>query len=55
MARDLEYNCDWYDRTLVKIDRWFPSSKECGKCGNIFEKLPLNFRKDVKPSIIRLT
>jgi len=32
-------------RTFVKIDRWFPSSKRCGHCGYIVDKLPLNVRK----------
>lgn len=45
LVRQLEYKCDWYGRTLVKIDRWFPSSKRCGNCGHIVEKLPLNIRE----------
>jgi putative transposase len=45
LVRQLEYKCEWYGRTLVKIDRWFPSSKRCGKCGHIVEKLPLNIRE----------
>ena len=45
LIRQLEYKCQWYGRTLVKIDRWFPSSKRCGKCGHIVDKLPLNVRE----------
>ncbi|MEH2460639.1 RNA-guided endonuclease InsQ/TnpB family protein [Nostoc sp.] len=45
LVRQLEYKCDWYGRTFVKIDRWFPSSKRCGHCGHIVEKLPLNIRE----------
>ncbi len=45
LVRQLEYKCDWYDRTFIKIDRWFPSSKRCGNCGHIVEKLPLNIRE----------
>lgn len=45
LVRQLEYKCDWYGRTLVKIDRWFPSSKRCGNCGHIVEKLPLDIRE----------
>ncbi len=45
LVRQLEYKCDWYGRTLVKIDRWFPSSKRCGSCGYIVEKLPLEIRE----------
>ncbi|HEY9795987.1 MAG TPA: RNA-guided endonuclease TnpB family protein [Leptolyngbyaceae cyanobacterium] len=45
LVRQLEYKCQWYGRTLVKIDRWFPSSKRCGNCGHIVEKLPLDVRE----------
>ena len=45
LVRQLEYKCDWYDRTLIKIDRWFPSSKRCGDCGHIVNKMPLNIRE----------
>jgi putative transposase len=29
----------------VVVDRWFPSSKLCGACGLVREKLPLNVRE----------
>jgi len=45
IVRQLEYKCNWYGRTFVKIDRWFPSSKRCGHCGYIVDKLPLNVRE----------
>jgi putative transposase len=45
LVRQLEYKCAWYGRTFVKIDRWFPSSKRCGHCGHIVEKLPLHIRE----------
>ena len=45
LIRQLEYKCIWYGRTFVKIDRWFPSSKRCGHCGHIVDKLPLNIRE----------
>ena len=44
LVRQLEYKCDWYGRSFVKIDRWFPSSKRCGHCGHIVDKLPLEIR-----------
>ena len=28
----LEYKCAWYNKTFVKIDQWFPSSKLCSNC-----------------------
>ncbi|MEH1998818.1 MAG: RNA-guided endonuclease TnpB family protein [Nostoc sp.] len=45
LVRQLEYKCNWYGRTFVKIDRWFPSSKRCLNCGHIVDKLPLNIRE----------
>ncbi len=45
LVRQLAYKCQWYGRELVKIDRWFPSSKRCGNCGHIIEKLPLDVRQ----------
>jgi putative transposase len=45
LVRQLEYKARWYGRNLVKIDRWFPSSKRCGNCGHIVDKLPLSIRE----------
>ena len=45
LIRQLTYKCEWYGRTLVKIDRWFPSSKRCGNCGHIVEKMQLFIRE----------
>jgi putative transposase len=50
LIRQLEYKCDWYGRNFVKIDRWFPSSKRCGNCGHVVDKLPLNIREWDCPS-----
>ena len=44
MFRQLEYKCNWYGRKLVKIDRFFPSSKRCTHCGFVVDKLPLDVR-----------
>ena len=40
-----EYKAGWYGRELIKIDRYFPSSKGCSNCGYVVEKLPLNIRE----------
>ena len=29
----LEYKCKWYGKELVVIDRFYPSSKTCSRCG----------------------
>ena len=40
----LEYKCRWYGVNLIKIDRFAPSSKTCGKCGHIYNGLKLSER-----------
>jgi putative transposase len=40
----LTYKCNWYRKELVKVDRYFPSSKTCSKCGKRKKKLPLSIR-----------
>ncbi|MDQ2904672.1 MAG: transposase [Chloroflexota bacterium] len=47
--RQLEYKAKWYGRTLVKIDRWYPSSKTCSACGYVLESLTLDVREWVCP------
>ncbi len=44
MFRQIEYKCEWYGRKLIKIDRFFPSSKRCNHCGFVVEKMPLEVR-----------
>ena len=43
-VRQLEYKAAWYGRTLVKIDKWYPSSKRCFDCGHILDSLTLDVR-----------
>ncbi|MGD1704349.1 RNA-guided endonuclease InsQ/TnpB family protein [Dapis sp. BLCC M229] len=45
LVRQLDYKAEWYGRELIKIDRYFPSSKRCSNCGHVVEKLPLNIRE----------
>lgn len=40
----LIYKADWYKRDIVFIDRFYPSSKTCSKCGWIKEDLELSDR-----------
>lgn len=44
-GRKLTQKAKWYGRTVVKIDRFFPSSKTCSNCGFIKESLNLSERK----------
>jgi putative transposase len=42
--RQLAYKCLRYDRSLVVIDRWYPSSKTCSACGYVLGELSLSTR-----------
>jgi putative transposase len=42
--RQLEYKSRFYGRTLVKVDRFYPSSKLCSGCENKKDKLKLSER-----------
>ncbi len=48
-VRQLDYKAKWYGRTIVKIDRWTPSSKTCSACGFVLEELGLEVRSWVCP------
>ncbi len=48
--RQLQYKCEWHDRTLGAIDRWFPSSKRCNRCGHVLDRLSLDIREWQCPS-----
>lgn len=42
----LEYKCNWNDKKLIKINRFYPSSQMCSKCGYIEKKVKnLNVRE----------
>jgi len=43
--RQLEYKADWYGRTVVAIDRFYPSGKTCSACGAIAATMPLKVRE----------
>src|SRR5262249_4194510 len=45
LVRQLEYKASWYGRTLVKIDRWYPSSQRCHACGYVYQALTLDVRQ----------
>ena len=47
--RMLEYKANWYNRKIVFVDRFYPSSKTCHNCGYINKTLTLKDRQWVCP------
>jgi putative transposase len=45
IKRQLEYKCTWYNKILVKIGTFYPSSKTCSACGWINQSLTLKDRR----------
>jgi putative transposase len=46
----LIYKAEWNNKKIVKIDRFFPSSKTCNCCGYINQNLDLSVREWTCPS-----
>ncbi len=49
-VRQLAYKAQWYGRQLVKIDKFYPSSKRCFDCGHLLETLSLDVRQWTCPA-----
>ena len=41
----LSYKAEWYGRTLIQVDRFYPSSKLCHDCGHKYKELALSERE----------
>ena len=44
LRRQLTYKAQWYGKTVVVVDRFYPSSKRCSGCGHALEHLDLRTR-----------
>ena len=47
--RMLEYKAKWYNRKIVFVDRFYPSSKTCHNCGYVNKGLKLSDRQWICP------
>ncbi len=48
--RILEYKARWYNRKIVFVNRFYPSSKKCRHCGYVNKSLTLNDRQWICPN-----
>jgi putative transposase len=44
LRRQIEYKAEWAGRTVVRVDRFYPSSKTCGHCQAVNHALVLSER-----------
>ena len=49
-VRQLTYKAEWYGRTLVAIDKWYPSSKRCSAYGHVLGSLSFATRQWTCPA-----
>ncbi|GAA3392876.1 transposase [Streptomyces roseoviridis] len=45
LLRQLRYKCAWYGRTLVVVDRFFPSTRRCSACRTKGPRLDVSVRE----------
>ena len=41
----IKYKAEWYGKKFIQIDRFYPSTKTCSKCGHKNKKLTLEIRE----------
>ena len=46
----LKYKAMWYNRQVIQIDRFYPSSKTCSNCYHVIPSMDLSIREWVCPS-----
>jgi putative transposase len=44
LIRQIEYKAEWFGGKVVKVGRFFASSKTCGACGQVYKELTLSER-----------
>ncbi|MFI8070372.1 RNA-guided endonuclease InsQ/TnpB family protein [Streptomyces sp. NPDC086033] len=45
LLRQLRYKCEWYGRTLVVVDRFFPSTRRCSACHVMGPRMDVSVRQ----------
>lgn len=50
LVSTLKYKAIWYNRQVIQIDRFYPSSKTCSHCHHLMSSMDLSIREWVCPS-----
>ncbi|MGV9904773.1 RNA-guided endonuclease InsQ/TnpB family protein [Streptomyces sp. NPDC003388] len=50
LLRQLRYKCGWYGRTLVIVDRFFPSTRRCSACHAMGPRMDVSVREWTCPA-----
>lgn len=50
LLRQLRYKCEWYGRTLVVVDRFFPSTRRCSACHSMGPRMDVSVREWACPA-----
>jgi len=50
VRRQLEYKAAQRGKTVIEVNRWYPSSKGCSECGYKMRKMPLSVREWACPA-----
>ncbi|WP_406125853.1 transposase [Streptomyces canus] len=45
LLRQMRYKCEWYGRTLVVVDRFFPSTRRCSACHVVGPRMDVSVRQ----------
>lgn len=45
LVRQLRYKCEWYGRSLVVVDRFFPSTRRCSVCHVVGPRMDVSVRR----------
>ena len=46
----IKYKAEWYDKIMIQVNRFFPSSQLCNNCGHKYNSLTLNIRRWTCPN-----
>jgi putative transposase len=49
LLKMIKYKAEWYGKTFIQINRFYPSTKRCNVCGYINQNITLDIRQWICP------